>query len=133
MVALVDGVPRTLRLRELRRHYVGHQREVVMRRAKYELAASEARAHVLEGLLIALDNLDAVIELIRRSSDRDAAREELIDSSALRRSRPRRSSTCACSQLTALESDAIKQEHAERHGAIRELRELLATRRRSAR
>ena len=65
MVALVDGVPRTLSLLELIRHYVDHQREVVTRRTQYELARAEARAHILEGLLIALDNLDAVIKLIR--------------------------------------------------------------------
>ena len=65
MVALVDGVPRTLSLRELIQHYVDHQREVVTRRTQYELRRAEARAHILEGLLVALDNLDAVIKLIR--------------------------------------------------------------------
>ena len=69
MVALVDGVPKTLRLRELIRHYVDHQREVVTRRTQYELRRAEARAHILEGLLVALDNLDAVIKLIRASAD----------------------------------------------------------------
>ena len=68
MVALVDGVPKTLSLKELIESYVGHQREVVTRRTQYELRRAEARAHVLEGLLIALDNLDAVIELIRASA-----------------------------------------------------------------
>ena len=71
MVALVDGVPRTLGLKELIDHYVDHQREVVTRRTQYELRQAEARAHVLEGLLIALDNLDAVIALIRGSADPD--------------------------------------------------------------
>ena len=75
MVALVDGVPRTLGLRELIQHYVQHQREVVTRRTQYELRRAEARAHILEGLLIALDNLDAVIKLIRGSADPDAARD----------------------------------------------------------
>src|SRR6476620_4517799 len=69
MVALVDGVPRTLSLKELIEHYVSHQREVLIRRTQYELRRAEARAHILEGLLIALDNLDAVIDLIRKSSD----------------------------------------------------------------
>src|ERR687884_1019486 len=68
MVALVDGVPRTLSLKELIQHYVGHQREVVTRRTQYELRRAEARAHILEGLLVALDNLDAVIKLIRGSA-----------------------------------------------------------------
>ena len=71
MVALVDGVPRTLSLKELIHHYVDHQREVVTRRTQYELRRAEARAHILEGLLIALDNLDAVIALIRSSADTD--------------------------------------------------------------
>ena len=79
MVALVDGVPRTLSLRELIHHYVEHQREVVTRRTQYELRRAEARAHILEGLLVALDNLDAVIKLIRASTDPDAARDGLID------------------------------------------------------
>ena len=79
MVALVDGVPRTLSLKELIEHYVAHQREVVTRRTQHELRQAEARAHILEGLLIALDNLDAVIELIRGSSDTDKAREGLIE------------------------------------------------------
>src|ERR1700704_4206134 len=71
MVALVDGVPRTLSLREMIGHYIEHQREVIVRRTKHELAQREARAHVLEGLLVALENLDEVIALIRAAADRD--------------------------------------------------------------
>src|SRR5829696_5592484 len=78
MVALVDNVPRTLPLRSVIHNYVQHQREVVVRRSKHELRTLEAQVHRLEGLLIALDNLDAVIELIRGSRDRDAARTGLI-------------------------------------------------------
>src|SRR6202161_2039715 len=66
MVALVDGVPRTLSLREMIGHYIDHQREVVIRRTQFELRRAEERAHVLEGLLVALDHLDEVIALIRR-------------------------------------------------------------------
>ena len=79
MVALVDNVPRTLSLREVIGHYVDHQREVIVRRTKYELRRAEERAHVLEGLLIALENLDEVIALIRGSRDPEAARNGLID------------------------------------------------------
>ena len=68
MVALVDGVPRTLNLRELIHHYMDHQKEVIIRRTQYDLRQAEARAHILEGLLIALDNLDEVIALIRASA-----------------------------------------------------------------
>ena len=79
-------------------HYVGHQREVVIRRTQYQLRQAEARAHVLEGILIALDNLDAVIALILGSANPDDARAGLISVvRALRQSRRRRSSTCACS------------------------------------
>src|SRR6185312_7025258 len=70
MVALVDNVPRTLDLRAVIHNYVAHQREVIVRRTKFELSQKEARAHILEGLLIAIDNLDAVIELIRASRER---------------------------------------------------------------
>src|SRR6201986_1433954 len=79
MVALVDNVPRTLNLLEVIENYVRHQREVIVRRTKHELSEKEARAHILEGLLIALEHLDAIIELIRGSRDRDAAREQLVE------------------------------------------------------
>src|SRR3954449_7594910 len=79
MVALVDGVPRTLGLLPLVKNYVDHQRDVVVRRTKYELRKAEARAHILEGLLIAIADIDAVIELIRSSPDPDTARRRLID------------------------------------------------------
>src|ERR687888_1002303 len=78
-VALVDGVPRTLALRDLLAHYIDFQREVVTRRSKYELRRAEARAHVLQGYLIALDNLDAVIELIRGAANADEARNGLME------------------------------------------------------
>src|SRR3954447_351723 len=78
MVALVDNVPRLLPLRSVIHNYVQHQREVIVRRSKHELRALERSVHRLEGLLIALDNLDAVIALIRASRDRDAARSGLV-------------------------------------------------------
>jgi DNA gyrase subunit A len=96
MVALVDGVPRTLNLREVIHHYVQHQREVVVRRTKHELAQKEARQHVLEGLLIAIDNLDAVIELIRGSRDRDAARAGLVEQFELSVIQAEAILACAC-------------------------------------
>ena len=86
MVALVDGVPKTLSLRELVEQYVGHQKEVITRRTQHQLARAEARAHILEGLLIALDNLDAVIKLIRAlEGPRHRARRPDRRSSALAR------------------------------------------------
>ncbi|MCW2957929.1 MAG: gyrase, subunit, partial [Solirubrobacterales bacterium] len=125
MVALLDGVPRTLNLQQVLTAYVGHQREVVVRRAKYELAQKEARAHVLEGLLIALDNLDAVIAVIRGSKDRETARGELIAQFGLTLIQAQAILDLRLSQLTALESDAIRGEHADVMERIKELRTLL--------
>src|SRR5947209_1876014 len=125
MVALVDNVPRTLDLRAVIHNYVAHQREVVVRRTKHELAEKEARAHILEGLLIALDNLDAIIELIRASRDRDAAREQLVERFELTTIQATAILDLRLSQLTALESDAIKQEHADVTERIAELRAIL--------
>src|SRR5882757_5475680 len=79
MVALVDNVPKTLSLREVIGHYVDHQVEIIVRRTKHELRRAEERAHVLEGLLIALENLDEVIALIRGSRDPEAARAGLLE------------------------------------------------------
>jgi DNA gyrase subunit A len=125
IVALVDGVPRTLSLRQVIHHYVEHQREVIVRRTKHELSQREARAHILEGLLIALDSLDAVIELIRGSRDRETAREQLIARFALTLIQAQAILDLRLSQLTALESDQIKQEHADMLERIAELRAIL--------
>src|SRR2546421_4489735 len=125
MVALVDNVPRTLSLRSVIHNYVAHQREVVVRRTKHELAEKEARAHILEGLLIALDKLDAVIELIRASRDREAAREQLVKRFELTPIQATAILDLRLSQLTALEADAIKQEHADVTERIGELRAIL--------
>src|SRR4029079_8398628 len=103
MVALVDGVPKTLGLKELIEHYVNHQREVIVRRTKYELRRAEARAHILEGLLIALENLDAVIELIRGSRDPDTAREGLMTQFELSREQAQAILDLRLQRLTALE------------------------------
>jgi DNA gyrase subunit A len=125
MVALVDGVPKTLSLRELIEHYVDHQREVVTRRTQYELRRAEARAHILEGLLVALDNLDAVIKLIRGSSDPDAARDGLIESFELSREQAQAILDMRLQRLTALEADKVRAEHADLMERIGELREIL--------
>ena len=125
MVALVDGVPKTLSLRELIHHYVEHQREVVTRRTQYELRRAEARAHILEGLLVALDNLDAVIKLIRASSDPDAARDGLIDQFDLSREQAQAILDMRLQRLTALEADKVRAEHADLMERIGELRAIL--------
>ncbi len=125
MVALVDGVPRTLGLEALIRNYVDHQREVIVRRTKHELRRAEARAHILEGLLIALDNLDAVIELIRGSRDPDVARDGLIAGFDLSREQAQAILDLRLQRLTALEAGRIKQEHADLIERIKELRDIL--------
>jgi DNA gyrase subunit A len=125
MVALVDNVPRTLPLRSVIHNYVGHQREVIVRRSKHELRALERSVHRLEGLLIALENLDAVIELIRASRDRDAARAGLVERFGLTPIQAQAILELRLQQLTALEADAIRREHADKVERIRELKELL--------
>jgi DNA gyrase subunit A len=125
MVALVDNVPRTLSLREVIGHYVDHQREVVVRRTKYELRRSEERAHVLEGQLIALANLDEVIALIRASRDSEAARAGLVERFELSIIQAQAILQLTLSRLTALEADKIEKEHADLVERIKELREIL--------
>src|ERR671916_3089922 len=113
-VALVDGVPKTLSLREIIHHYVDHQREVVVRRSKYELAQLERQVHILEGQLIALDNLDEVIAIIRRSPDRDNARVQLVERFELTVIQAAAILQMRLSKLTALEADDIRQKHADK-------------------
>ncbi len=125
MVALVDNVPRTLNLHAVIHNYVAHQREVIVRRTKHELSEKEARAHILEGLLVALENLDAIIDLIRASRDRDDAREQLVARFELTPIQASAILDLRLSQLTALEADSIKQEHADVTERIAELRAIL--------
>src|SRR5919201_846008 len=125
MVSLVDGVPRTLGLLPMVRNYVDHQRDVVVRRTKYELRRAEARAHILEGLLIALGDLDAVIELIRGSRDPDTARAGLMKKFELSQEQAQAILDLRLQRLTALEAGKIEQEHADLVERSRELREIL--------
>src|SRR5579859_8204749 len=125
MAALVHNVPRTLSLREVIGHYVDHQRDVIVRRTKYELRRAEERAHVLEGLLIALDNLDAVIALIRGSRDPEAARNGLLEQFELTVVQAQAILQLTLSRLTALEADKIKGEYDDLMERIKELREIL--------
>jgi DNA gyrase subunit A len=125
-IALVDGRPRQLNLRQLIKYYVKHRHEVVVRRTKFELNQAEKRAHILEGLLIALDHLDAVIALIRASKTPDEARTGLMEQFNL--SEPQASAIIEMRlrQLTGLERDKIKDEHAELMALIDKLKEILA-------
>jgi DNA gyrase subunit A len=125
MVALVDNVPRTLSLREMIGHYVDHQRDVIVRRTKYELRQREARLHILEGYLVALENLDEVIALIRASRDPETARDGLVKRFELTVVQAQAILQLTLSRLTALEADRIKQEHADIVERIKELRDIL--------
>ena len=125
MVALVDNVPKTLSLREMIAEYVLHQREVITRRTQHELRQAEARAHILEGLLIALDNLDAVIKLIRASADPDTARSGLMEKFELSEKQAQAILDMRLQRLTGMEADKVREEHAELVKKIAELRAIL--------
>jgi DNA gyrase subunit A len=124
-VALVDGVPRTLGLRDLLYHYLEHQRVVVTRRLKYELRKAEERAHVLEGYLIALDNLDEVIALIRAAADTDEARAALIERFELSEIQAQAILDLRLRALTGLERKRVEEEYADLKERIAELRAIL--------
>jgi DNA gyrase subunit A len=124
-VALVDGVPRTLSLRDMLQHYLDFQREIVTRRSKFELRKAEARAHVLQGYLTALDNLDAVIALIRGSADPDEAREGLQREFDLTEIQAQAILDLRLQRLTGLERKRIEDEFADLQERIAELRAIL--------
>ena len=124
-VALVKGVPRTLSLLELVREYLDFQREVIVRRSKFELRQAERRAHILTGYLIALDNLDAVIELIRASNDAEAARAGLMKKFKLSEVQAQAILDLRLSRLTQLERQKIDAEYTDLQELIAELRAIL--------
>jgi DNA gyrase subunit A len=124
-VALVDGVPRTLSLLELVTHYLDYQREVVTRRSKFELRKAVDRAHILEGYLIALDNLDEVIALIRAADDTDSARAALQERFGLSEIQAQAILDLRLRALTGLERKRIEDEFADLQERIAELRALL--------
>ena len=124
-VALVDGVPKTLSLRELIHHYLEFQREVVTRRSKDELQKAEARAHVLEGYLIALDNIDEIVALIRGADDTDDARTKLMTRFALSEIQSQAILDMRLARLTGLARKEVEAEHKELTERIAELRAIL--------
>ena len=124
-IALVDGVPRTLSLRDMIRHYLDHQRDVIRRRSRFRLDRAETRAHVLEGLLIALKDIDAVIALIRAAADPDEARAGLMSTFDLSELQARAILDLRLQRLTQLEAGKIEAEYAELQEEIAELRAIL--------
>ncbi|GBE58126.1 DNA gyrase subunit A [bacterium BMS3Abin01] len=125
-LALVDGVPRTLSLREMLRYYIAHQREVVVRRTRYELNKAQARAHILEGLLTALNNLDAVVKLIRSAKDGETARGGLMKKFRLTEIQAQAILDLRLQKLTGLERQKIKDEHQDLTERIAWLKKILA-------
>jgi DNA gyrase subunit A len=111
LVALVDGVPRTLSYKQVLKHYVAHQFEVVTRRTRYELGRAQARAHILEGLLVALSNLDEVVAIVRRSRSVETARGNLMKKFKLSERQAQAILDLRLQRLTALERRKVEQEH----------------------
>ena len=125
-IALVNGRPMMLNLRDLIHHFVEHRLDVIIRRTKFELAEAEKRAHILEGLLIALDHLDEVIALIRSSNTPEEARDGLMTRFGLSEIQARAILDMTLRRLTGLERDKIKDEYAELMKQIEYLKSILA-------
>ena len=127
MLAIVDSQPQVLTLRALLRHFLDHRRTVVIRRCRYDLARAEKRAHILEGLLIALDHLDAVIATIRASRTPPEAKERLIEGFTLSEPQAQAILDMRLQRLTGLEREKIEQEHRELLAEIERLRAILGS------
>jgi len=125
-VALVDGVPRTLGISELVGYYLDHQMEVIERRTQFRLDKAQARAHILEGLIIAVDNIDEVISIIRASADTDAARTALMERFELSEEQARAILDMPLRRLTSLETNKLREEFEELKALIEELDSILA-------
>ena len=126
MLALVDNQPKILNLKEMLTHYLNHQKDVVTRRTKYELNKAEERAHILEGLLIALDNIDEVIQIIRSSADVSTAKLTLMERFGLSDAQAQAIVDMRLRALTGLERDKIQQEYNELQVLIGKLKAILS-------
>ena len=124
-IALVNGRPQLLNLKEMIHYFVEHRHEVVVRRTKYELKKAEERAHILEGLIIASDNIDKVIALIRSSSNADEARAKLIENFKLSEIQAKAIVEMRLRQLTGLEQDKLRTEYNELMKTIEDLKDIL--------
>ena len=127
-IAIVKGRPETLNLKQLLEHYVAHRHEVVLRRSRFDLGKAEARAHVLEGLRIALDNIDAIIQLIRASANAEEARGSLIEAFTLSEIQANAILAMALQRLTGLEREKIEEEYNELMTLIEHLKAVLDSR-----
>ncbi|EZH76026.1 DNA gyrase subunit A [Aquimarina atlantica] len=124
-IALVNGRPQLLNVKEMIHYFVEHRHEVVVRRTKYELKKAEERAHILEGLIIASDNIDEVIALIRSSANTDEAREKLIKRFELSEIQAKAIVEMRLRQLTGLEQDKLRAEYEELMKTIEDLKDIL--------
>jgi DNA gyrase subunit A len=111
MLALVDGEPKVLSLKEMLHHYIAHQKDIVIRRTKHELEKAKARAHILEGLIIALDNIDEVVNLIKKAKDSATAKVQLMERFSLSEKQSQAILDMRLARLTGLEREKIENEH----------------------
>ena len=124
-IALVDGRPQLLNLKDLIKHFVNHRHEVVVRRAQFELRKAEERAHIVQGLIIASDNIDRVIEIIRGSANVDQARASLMSEFELSEVQAKAIVEMRLRQLTGLEQDKLRAEYQELLDTIKDLKDIL--------
>ena len=126
MLALVDGEPKVLSLHQMLYHYLEHQKDVIVRRTRYDLDKAEARAHILEGLLIALDNIDEIVRIIRNSPNTVEAKTQLMERFALSDKQAQAILDMRLARLTGLERERLQEEYAELEKTIAYLRAVLA-------
>jgi len=127
MIALVNGIPKTLTLKEMMQHFLNHRMDVLIRRTRYELDAAERRAHILEGYIIALDNIDEVIEVIKKSRDVETAKNNLIRRFKLSEIQAKAILDMRLQRLTGLERKKIEDEYKEVIKLIEKLKGILAS------
>ena len=128
-LALVNGEPKVLNLKEMLHHYLEHQKEIIVRRTKFDLKKAEDRAHIVEGLRIALDNIDQIIKIIRGSKDDQSAKNALMESFSLSEKQAQAILDMRLRRLTGLERDKLDEEYEELIKLINRFRELLASER----
>ncbi len=127
LLALVDGEPKVLSLKEILEHYIKHQEEVIIRRTKYDLAKTEEREHIVNGLIIALANIDKVIEIIRKSADKNSACEALMQEFVLSDKQANAILEMRLQRLTSMEVEKLKEELIELQNTIADLKDILSS------
>jgi DNA gyrase subunit A len=127
LLALVNGIPKVLELKEMMQHFINHRMDVLLRRTKFELDAAERRAHILEGYIIALDNIDAVIQTIKKSKDVETARKNLVKKFKLTEIQAKAILDMRLQRLTGLERQKIEDEYKELIKLIEKLKGILSS------